>query len=218
MLLIFITLGILAAIILLMLFQYSFLFFLKIRYERKRKLKNKKILIIAFNGMEDIEFTVPYDIWQREGYDVCFASLNDEDKIKTKYNLELSNPKKLSSITLKDYDVLFLPGGSGVKIELNNPRLDSVINHFYENDKWIAAICASPQFLAVRNYLKDKKVIGFQDNNNYDLLEKHGAIVNRKCVNNSMCEVEVDGKIITGMNFQSANVFAHKVVELINNE
>ncbi len=203
-----------------MILLYSFLFLLKWRYERKGKnsMSEKRILIIAFNNMEDVEFTTPFDIWQRRGIAVEFASINDEEFIKTKYNLRISNPKKMSELDLNKYDAIFLPGGAGVNQELNNKKLDPVLEHFATNQKLLVAICAAPQFLSVRGYLRDKNAIAFNDEEIYKNLEANGAKVERNCENNQACEVVVDENIVTGMNYLSAVKLAETVANLLKGE
>ena len=175
----------------------------------------KKVLVFAFEGMEDVEFSVPNDVLQRAGHQVDCFTLN-QTTIKTKFNMELTNLIPLKDIDLDTYDMLLLPGGPGVQNYIQNEQLDQLVKTFASTNRFIGAICAAPQILAYNQVLKNTQAIAFNDAKIYAYMEKYQAIiVNKECENNQACEVVVSDNIITALNYRSAFVYADKLVEIL---
>ncbi len=145
----------------------------------------------------------------------------------------LRNTLKLSEINYKDYDVLFIPGGHGPMFDLAfNETLKEIIEYMYENNKIIAALCHGPIGLISAKdkegncVLKGKKVTAFTNKEEEivkmkefmpflveDKLRECGAeFITEKPLSE---HVEIDGKIITGQNQNSALLTAEKVIELL---
>ena len=81
----------------------------------------------------------------------------------------LANTKKLSEISLSDYDALFYPGGHGPLWDLaNDSKSHSLIKEAILDDKPVAAVCHAPAVLRNINIngvhlVKGKKVTGFSN-------------------------------------------------------
>ena len=75
---------------------------------------------------------------------------------------------------------------------------------YYEDDKWLAAICAAPSFLAYLDILKNKTAVCYPS-------------VESKMINVNIGSniVEVDGKIITSKGPATSLHFALKIVEVL---
>ena len=177
----------------------------------------KKILIIAFNQMGDIEFTSFYDVIQRYGHEVDFYNVSGTKILTTKFGLEMTNSKPKASLEINDYDALYIPGGPGVEKVLDNQELKTIILEFNRNNKLIIAICAAPKILAAHGLLINKKIIAFRSQEIYNFLETKGAIVvNKNCqTNDSSCHIVKDGNIITGMNYETTIALAKYVAKEI---
>ena len=113
------------------------------------------ILVILNNGFEELEATATIDILQRAGYNVTLAG--DTITIISKHNITYSNLKLITEINFLDYDLLFLPGGGYIPTQKTN----GAIKFFYENNKYLAAICSGPTYFGKLGYLKNKNYVCF---------------------------------------------------------
>lgn len=145
----------------------------------------------------------------------------------------LRDTEKLSDIDYKSYDVLFLPGGHGPMFDLaNDELLKIIVEYFYENSKIISAVCHGPAGLVLArdkngdSILKDKRVTSFTNKEEHImkqadcvpfLLETRLKELGANFIEGEAWSehVEVDNKIITGQNPQSALLMAEKVIENI---
>ncbi len=181
---------------------------------------NKKVLIIASDGFEDVEMVATRDILIRNGFDVDVAFKSNGNLFATSsYNLkikiELTFEKVLNK--LNDYVALFIPGGPGVEnIDLAK-ETDEIIKHFINEDKFIGAICAAPTILAKRGYLKDKKAICYPDSKLQKILIKNGSnLVSTKCNFSEECAIVRDGKIMTGLDMKTSIRFGEEFSKFIS--
>ena len=176
--------------------------------------KNKRVLIVIHNGVEDVEFITPYDMMIRSGLDPEVLFLNEEDHLRTSYGLKIKNPHNRNLVNyLSDYDALFIPGGPGTTNVDNDPDIDKILSHFVTQNKVIGAICAAPTILAKRGYLKDKKAICFNDKNLRSIMVTNGAIIeDPACDWGQPCEVVIDGRFVTGLGMRSALPFAIRFI------
>ncbi len=176
----------------------------------------KKVLVFVFDGMEDVEFSVPYDVLQRNGHQIDCFTLEKTSQVTTKYNMQLSHLKTIEDLNLDDYDMLLIPGGPGVDKYIENEQIGKVVKTFASTDRFIGAICSAPQILAFNQVLKNIQAIAFNDDKIYAYMEKHQAIIaDKNCENNQACEVVVSGNIITALNYRSAFLYADKLVEIL---
>ncbi len=217
---------------------------------------NKKILIVVtnFSGNENIketgvwleEFAVPYLVFRDTGYELTVASPLggfspvDEDSMSCSNPEEwdecikiLRNTTILTEVNYKDYDGIFLPGGHGPMFDLANDLvLKEIVEHFYEKDKIVSAVCHGPAGLILAkdkkgdSILKDKKVTCFTNKEEYIvkkdelvpfLLETKIRELGAKFEDAAPWSehVCVDKNLITGQNPQSALLIAEKVVEAL---
>lgn len=214
---------------------------------------NKKILIVVtnFSGNENIketgvwleEFAVPYLVFRDTGYELIVASPLggfspvDEDSMSCSNPEEwdecikiLRNTTILTEVNYKDYDGIFLPGGHGPMFDLANDLvLKEIVEHFYEKDKIVSAVCHGPAGLILAkdkkgdSILKDKKVTCFTNKEEHIvkkdelvpfLLETKIRELGAKFEDSTPWSehVCVDKNLITGQNPQSALLLAEKVI------
>lgn len=114
-----------------------------------------KGLIVLENGFEDSEAVVTYDLLKRAGVTVDACSIY-QNNIISQNGLHYNTKYLLSDINLNDYSFLILPGGRAVFEVLDKSKeIDSLIDHFYSNNKLICAICAAPLLIGKRGYFKN---------------------------------------------------------------
>ncbi len=128
----------------------------------------KKVLIAIAEGFEEMEAIISIDMLHRGGLDVTTASVTDSNiiegsrKIKIQTNILLGNFKELP-------DAIVLPGGMpGAENLAKSEKVKELLKNMNNQNKLIAAICASPAIvLAPIGLLDDKKATcypGFQKN------------------------------------------------------
>lgn len=118
---------------------------------------NKKVLTLLFPGFEEIEFVAPVDILRRAGVEVTVASITEQKLVTGRSNITIQADTTISAVSPETYDLLFLPGGPGVKSLRNNPALIQLIKNFRASGKYISAICAAPTLLKDAGILGDCK-------------------------------------------------------------
>ena len=82
------------------------------------------VLALLADGFEEIEFTAPVDLLRRAGVEVTVASLADNRHATGRSGITAHADATLAEIGDRLYDLLFLPGGPGVK----NLRADSRVH------------------------------------------------------------------------------------------
>lgn len=102
------------------------------------------VLTILPEGVEELEAVAPIDVLRRAGVEVTVASLDDNLVVTGRNGLRLHADTALSAVGERLFDLLFLPGGPGVKRLREDPRVLSVVRSHHVRDRWLAAICAAP--------------------------------------------------------------------------
>lgn len=165
----------------------------------------------------------------------------DEDSMSCSNPMEwdecikiLRDTTRLSEVNYREYDALFLPGGHGPLFDLANDLfLKEIVEYFYEHDKIISAICHGPAGLVLAkdkhgdSILKGKKVTALTNKEEHitkldevvpflletRLRELGARFEDAEPWSEHVC---VDGKIITGQNYQSTLLLAEKVVAALS--
>jgi 4-methyl-5(b-hydroxyethyl)-thiazole monophosphate biosynthesis len=115
------------------------------------------VLVILADGFEEIEAFAPVDLLRRAEIDVTTASLNENRHVTGRSGITVHADSALSGIQGKLYDVLFLPGGAGVKNLRADSRVGEIVMQHHGSDRWLAAICAAPTVLNDCGLLNGKR-------------------------------------------------------------
>ncbi len=166
------------------------------------------VYVLLANGFEEIEAITPIDIMKRAGIEVKTVTITDDLYVMGAHDILVKADMKLTDVKKEDMDLLMLPGGGG-HINLDESQnVHGLINYAYENNKYIAAICASPSIIGKMGLLKGKKATAFPGFEKFLL----GADVVAD-------KVVVDGKIITAKGAGASAEFGFSIVEkLLNRE
>ncbi|MCP4652065.1 MAG: DJ-1/PfpI family protein [Candidatus Omnitrophica bacterium] len=169
---------------------------------------NKKALIILASGFEEIEAVTPIDILRRANIEVTVAGLGAK-QIKGSRGLIVNCDVKLEDVVNLEFDACILPGGGeGAKNLAASKMVESIITRHNDNEKIIAAICASPAIvLAPWKILKNKSATtypGTESHFSSDTTYSNEAVV-------------VDENIITSKGAGTAIAFALAIVEKLSN-
>lgn len=110
-----------------------------------QRLKQKRIAFLATDGVEQVEFTRPWEAMQSAGAQVELISLDSGD-IQAFNHLDkgdtLEVDRAIDSASASDYDGLCLPGGVANPDALRmNQRAVRFVREFFEQQKPVAAIC-----------------------------------------------------------------------------
>jgi 4-methyl-5(b-hydroxyethyl)-thiazole monophosphate biosynthesis len=114
-------------------------------------------LVFLADGFEEIEALAPVDLLRRAGVDVTVASLNDNRHATGRSGITAHADAALSAVLANTYDLVFVPGGAGVKNLRADSRVGDVLKRNHAAGKWIAAICAGPTVLADHGMLAGRR-------------------------------------------------------------
>ena len=173
-------------------------------------LEGKKIAIIATDGFEESEFTVPKEALEKAGAKTEVISLKP-GKIKawahTDWGGQYNTDKTIDQSNADDYDGLLLPGGVMNPDKLRmNPAVVKFVGRFLEEGKPIAAICHGPWTLIETGQLRGRTVTSFPSIKT-DLINAGANWVDK--------EVVVDKGLVTSRKPDDLPAFCKKMIEEI---
>lgn len=105
------------------------------------------VLTLLMDGFEELEAVAPIDLLRRAGAEVTLAALEREHRVTGRNGLVMQAETTLDAIAGREFDMLFLPGGPGVKLLRADPRVRNLVQRYASAGRWIAAICAAPAVL-----------------------------------------------------------------------
>lgn len=136
----------------------------------------KKILMLAGDFAEDYETMVPFQALQMVGHtvhavcpgkkagDYVLTAVHDFEGQQTyseKPGHRFTLNATFDEVRPEDYDALVIPGGRAPEYLRMNPKVISVVQHFANADKPIAAICHGAQLLAAAGVIRGKRVSAY---------------------------------------------------------
>ncbi|XP_017490381.1 PREDICTED: protein deglycase DJ-1-like [Rhagoletis zephyria] len=110
----------------------------------------KKALILAVDGMEEIEFCSAVSVLRRAEIDVTIAGVASASPVKSSRSVVITPERSLADLksTTDAFDAVVLPGGLGAaKAFSESAEVGSLLKRFEAAGKLIAIICASPSAL-----------------------------------------------------------------------
>ena len=163
------------------------------------------VYILLGTGFEETEAIAPLDLLRRAGVPVLTVGINGKI-IYGSHNIGVEADITLGEMDLTDMDMIVLPGGlGGVASIRGSQEALNAVRFAWENQKFVAAICAGPTVLADLGITSGKQATcypgcesGMQD-----------AIM----VANVPCER--DGNLITGTSAGCAIPFGLMLVEAL---
>ncbi|AFZ34282.1 intracellular protease, PfpI family [Stanieria cyanosphaera PCC 7437] len=135
-------------------------------------MSGKKILMLVGDFVEDYEVMVPFQALQVVGHTVhaiCPHKKSGEKVATAIHDFEgeqTYSEKKGHNFTLNatfeqinpaDYDALVIPGGRAPEYLRLNQTVISLVQHFADDNKPIAAICHGAQLLAAADVIRGKR-------------------------------------------------------------
>lgn len=108
---------------------------------------SKRVLCLLSPGFEEIEAVTPIDLLRRADVEVTVAALGETLSVTGRSGIILQADVLLSQVNGRDFDLLFLPGGPGVKGMREDGRPAALARTFAAEGKTVTAICAAPTIL-----------------------------------------------------------------------
>ncbi len=165
----------------------------------------KKLYVFLADGFEEIEGLTVVDLCRRVQLDCVTVSVTGNLEITGSHGIRLFADRLFEDDTLKDADMLVLPGGMpGSNTLLAHEGLKQLLLTYHAQKKYVAAICAAPMVLGTHGILQGKHATcfpGFEEK----LL---GATI-------SSSPVAVDENVITSRGFGTAIDFGLAIVETL---
>lgn len=136
----------------------------------------KKILLLVGDYVEDYEAMVPFQAMgaigievdaiapDRKKGDVVPTAVHDFTGDQTYKELRGHNfgiNKDFESVNPADYDGLYIAGGRSAEYIRLNKRVIEIVQHFFEANKPVAAICHGIQVLTTAKVLKDRTLTAY---------------------------------------------------------
>lgn len=123
----------------------------------------KKIAVIIDDMFEDVEYSKPAEAFQKVGYRLVHVGLKKGKAVKgKKQEVTVTIDKQLDTVSVTDFDALFIPGGySPDKLRVNDDAVQFV-RDFVNSGKPVFSICHGPQLLITAQVLSGRKITGWK--------------------------------------------------------
>lgn len=165
-----------------------------------------KLLMLVGDYVEDYEVMVPFQALQMIGHTVhavcpekkrgqsVATAIHDFDGDQTYsekrgHNFVLN--ASFADIEVEEYDGLVIPGGRAPEYLRLNPKVIAMVQHFFEKQKPVAAICHAAQLLAAANVVSGRRVSA------YPACAPEVTLAGGTYAAVEMTEAVVDGNLVT---------------------
>lgn len=166
------------------------------------------VYVLLGTGFEETEAIAPIDLLRRAGAEVLTVGINGKT-VYGGHGIGIEADITLGEMDLTNLEMIVIPGGLGGVASIRaSKEAMAAISFAYENDRYVAAICAGPTVLA------DLHITDGRNTTCYPGCESGmgSAIVakNAACV--------TDGKIITGTSAGCAVPFGLGLIAALKGE
>ena len=163
------------------------------------------VYVLLGTGFEEIEALTPVDLLRRAGVEVMTVGVNGKT-VYGSHHIGVEADIELGQIDLTNMDMIVLPGGLGgvASCRACKPAMDA-LKFAWDNEKYVAAICAGPTVLADLGITDGKNATcypGCEGGMGSAKMAKDKAFV-------------VDGRLITGTSAGCATKFALALVAIL---
>ena len=121
----------------------------------------KKVSIFLTDDFETVEALAVVDILRRAGITVDIISISESLDVVSAQKIAVKAEYLLKGYDFTETDMIFLPGGPGIKNYEKDKDFLSIVEEFFNKNKLIAAICAAPSILGHLGILEGKKATCF---------------------------------------------------------
>ena len=120
-----------------------------------------KFLSIIADGFEDMEALGTIALLRRAGIEVEIASVFNKKTVIGSQGINIIVNKSMKQVKSMDYDGLFIPGGGHAFVLRKTETVKKLVLEFYEQEKWLMAICAAPTVFGMMGIMDSRKYISF---------------------------------------------------------
>ena len=166
------------------------------------------VYLLLGAGFEETEAIAPLDLLRRAGVNVMTVGVNGKT-VYGGHNIGIEADILLSEMDLTDLEMIILPGGLGgvTSVRASKEAMDA-LRFAWDNNKFVAAICAGPTVLADLGITSGKQATcfpGCEDGMGDAILAADAAAVR-------------DGRLITGTSAGCAIPFGLELIKALKGE
>ena len=166
------------------------------------------VYMLLGTGFEETEAIAPLDLLRRAGISVMTVGVNGKT-IYGAHGIGVEADITVGEMDLTQLEMIILPGGlGGVTSVRASQEAMAALKFAFDNDKYVAAICAGPTVLADLHITDNKRTTCYPG--------CEGGMGNATVDANVACIQ--DGKIITGASAGCAVSFGLKLIEALLGE
>jgi protease I len=175
-----------------------------------KKLKGKKVALLATDGFEQSELTEPKKALERAGAEVQVIS-PQAGKIRAwrsdKWGKSVTVDRTVAVVSVGEYDALVLPGGvmNPDRLRMDEQAVEFV-RSFVESGKPVASICHGPWMLVEADVVGSRRMTSYPSIRT-DLNNAGAVWVNEETV--------IDGNILTSRSPADLPAFCARLVEQV---
>ena len=163
------------------------------------------VFMLLGTGFEETEAITPLDLLRRAGVNILTVGI-DGKVVTGSHKIRVEADITLDEMDLSDMEMMIIPGGMGGVASLRAcPAALEALKFAWENDKFVAAICAGPTVLAdlgITDGLKATCYPGQEQNMGSAVVDSSAAFV-------------VSDNLITGASAGCAVPFGLALVEAL---
>lgn len=117
------------------------------------------VYILLGTGFEEMEALAPADLLRRAGISVMTVGINGKT-VYGGHNIGVEADITIDEMDLTDLEMIVLPGGLGgvASVRASKAAMDA-LQFAWDNQKYVAAICAGPTVLADLHITDNKRVV-----------------------------------------------------------
>ena len=163
------------------------------------------VYMLLGTGFEETEAIAPLDLLRRAGVQVLTVGVNGKT-VYGGHGIGIEADIELDQMDLTDLDMIILPGGLGgvASVRASKSAMDALA-FAWENEKFVAAICAGPTVLADLGITADRTAVCYPGCE--DGMGTATVLADAPCVR--------DGRLLTGASAGCAVEFGLLLVEAL---
>ncbi len=162
------------------------------------------VYVLLGTGFEEMEAIAPVDLMRRAGISVMTVGVNGKT-VYGSHGIGIEADITLDEMDLTELEMIVLPGGlGGVASARASKQAMAALSFAWENEKYVAAICAGPTVLADLHITDGKNAVCYPG---CESGMGSAKITDAPCVR--------DGRLITGASAGCAVPFGLALIEAI---
>ena len=167
-----------------------------------------KFVSLIADGFEDMEALATIALLRRAGIEVDIVSVFNKKTVTGSHGVKVVVDMPMKKIDEEQYDGLFIPGGSHAFVLKDTKSVKKLVTKFYEQEKWLMAICAAPIVFGALGIMDGKQYIS------YPGTENHMG----EAIRMEKLKAVSDGKFITARSVGVNYDFVFEILRTVFNE